>query len=77
MQTEFNTAIDGTEQKCDVIFSRYRDSDANEVEIIIESIYCGKINVLELVEKKEMDNLKDKCERYYNNQQLHWMQERD
>lgn len=77
MQTEFNVLVDNAELKCDVIYSRYRDNDVNEAEIVIDDVFCDKISVIELVEEKEMENLKQKCEKHYNNQQLHWMQERD
>ncbi len=76
MKTEFNILIGDEELNCIVDFDRFRDTDHDEPEIVINSIQHEGREVINQVTAAEMDKLKDRCEKYYNHKQSEWMQER-
>lgn len=78
MKAEFNILIEWYEElNCTVDFTRFRDTDQDEAEIVINSIQHEGKEVINQVTEAEMDKLKDKCELYYNHQQFIWMIERE
>lgn len=77
MTTEFNILIEWNEElNCTVDFDRFRDTDQDEPEIVINSIQYEGREVINQVTEAEMDKLKDRCEAYYNHKQFEWMRER-
>jgi len=81
MKTDLNILIDNVELNCEVIYSRCRESSSDEAEIIIESIsyypFNTPINIIKLYSDSYMKEIKERCERHYQNEQLNWMMERD
>ncbi len=78
MEAEFNVLIEWHEEfECTVDFTRFRDTDQDEPEIVINSIKHEGKNVINQVTDDEMERLKVKCESYYNHRQYEWISQRD
>lgn len=69
--------VDGVEVNCEVDFSRYRETSLDEAQIVINSIRSGNIEVSELVSADELESLKERCERSYQNNMFDAMIERN
>lgn len=69
--------VDGVEVNCEVDFSRYRETSLDEAEVVINSIKSGNIEVSDLVSADELENLKERCERSYQNNMFEAMVERN
>lgn len=75
MTLETNIFIAGAERNALIDFSRYLESI--EPEIVLNSIYVGKIEVSEFISDYKADTLKDYCEAHYQRWIVKQMMERD
>jgi len=74
MIKELDITIDGAELNCSVNFQYFKED--GEVTIQIESINNGSIEVSELLSEDQIEDIKWKCQVYYENTAFEYWEQR-
>jgi len=74
MIKELDITIDGAELNCSVNFQYFKED--SEVTIRIESINSGSIEVSELISEAQIEDIKWKCQKHYENTSFDYWEQR-